>query len=317
MNPIWKDYHVLLSTGNSARYSIVDASGNTIYTGKANKRPGDANISIRINEVCADHIPNTLPATTGTFVNGGEASFIVNEILSDGETDERDSVSFLQDYSYDRSFNPTAGQCISFPIIGRADIRQTLPFSFYQVEEGELSIYYEFEDESSEDFYFDGNGTGTILQKPYAGVTKIAGWYYASYEILRTCSKYALLYRNAFGGWDSFLIEGNTMETDSLERHTRSKEYDNSNSRNAGKENYLTQVVKNFTFHTGFLTDMQSARMPHLLNSAEVYLENLEDGSLTPVILTNTDTEYKTYRNTASLVNYEIAVEVAHDYIRR
>ena len=124
------------------------------------------------------------------------------------------------------------------------------------------------------------------------------------------CHRYILYYLNALGGYDSLLIEGNTLEKDSLTRHIAHK--------NKGKQNHATEIVKDFTFYTGWMTDEESARMHNLLNSTEVYLFDKATWLFTPVILTNTETEYKTYKgNGGQMVNYEITAEVAETRIRK
>jgi hypothetical protein len=72
------------------------------------------------------------------------------------------------------------------------------------------------------------------------------------------------------------------------------------------------------TMHTSWLPDDESSRMHHLLNSTNVFLGDLVTGQMIPVILTNTTTEYKTYKgNGGRLVNYTINVTIAQERIRR
>ena len=58
--------------------------------------------------------------------------------------------------------------------------------------------------------------------------------------------------------------------------------------------------------------------MHHLLNSTEVYLYDILKDQMIPVVLTNSTSEYKTYRNNGyKLFNYTIEVSYANDRIRR
>ena len=130
--------------------------------------------------------------------------------------------------------------------------------------------------------------------------------------------KYALYYRNAYGGVDVFLIEGNHKEVDNLTRHTREVEYDNSDVMNRGRQNYVNEISKSLILHTSWLTDEEASRMHHLLNSNEVYLYDIPNEKMIPVILKNTTTEYKTYKsNGCKLVDYAIEVEFANKRVRR
>lgn len=44
--------------------------------------------------------------------------------------------------------------------------------------------------------------------------------------------------------------------------------------------------------------------MHHLLESTNVYLHNLESNTIEPIIITNTNCEYKTYTNNGKKVVY-------------
>lgn len=140
----------------------------------------------------------------------------------------------------------------------------------------------------------------------------------ATYRFVDTCARYALYYVNAYGGWDTLVMDGTDMEQDELTRHEATRVYDNNSIQNRGTVNHVNEIQKSWTLHTGYLTDEQSGRMHHLLNSVQVYLYDIESGSFLPVVLTGTSTEYKTYRNQGRrLVSYEIQARLAQDRIRR
>lgn len=139
-----------------------------------------------------------------------------------------------------------------------------------------------------------------------------------TYEMVEGCNRYALYYVNAHGGWDSLLIEGNHSEVDNLTRHNREVEYDNRSIQNRGRQNYVNEISKTLTLHTSWMSDEESSRMHHLLNSTEVYLYDINKDEMIPVVLKNSTTEYKTYRsNGHKLFNYTIEVSYANDRIRR
>ena len=57
--PLWKDYVVNLGTGDSIQYRILLHDVEyVIYTGKAYKKPGETNITVKVNDICADYIVN-------------------------------------------------------------------------------------------------------------------------------------------------------------------------------------------------------------------------------------------------------------------
>jgi hypothetical protein len=110
------------------------------------------------------------------------------------------------------------------------------------------------------------------------------------------------------------LIEGAASEEDKLTRHTMTKAgvYDRE------KSNYLNEIEKSITLHTSWLSDEQSLRMHHLLNSTDVYMHDLEKNSILPVILEGSSTPYKTFKGEGGkLVNYTIEVTIAQTRMRR
>ena len=147
-----------------------------------------------------------------------------------------------------------------------------------------------------------------------------------SYD-MNHCGPGAFIYRNRFGGWDSFLIEGNISKTDN---------YTKQNYRIKGEYNqeYVINTLKyidekrtdsididtTYEASTGWLTDEESERLVfHLLSSPIVYFQNLHKENqlydtdsnfdIIPVRITASSSEYKKFRNGRRLVNYLITFE--------
>ena len=80
----------------------------------------------------------------------------------------------------------------------------------------------------------------------------------------------------------------------------------------------MNEITKSFTLHTSWMSDAESLRMHNLLNSTEVYLFNINTGDMFPIVLNNTTTEFKNYKNNGGrMVNYTIDATLAQDRIRR
>jgi hypothetical protein len=95
-------------------------------------------------------------------------------------------------------------------------------------------------------------------------------------------------------------------------------EYDNQYISNRGRRNYVNEVDKQFTLHTAVMTDVQSKAMHHLIESTNVYLYDIAQDQMIPVIVTDSALQYKTYRNNGNrMVSYDINVQVAQDRVRR
>lgn len=337
--PIWKDHYTDLGAYESMDFCVKLGipSGEIIYQGKAHRRPGETHVKIKVNDICADYLQNALPNLSQAEFS--ELSFPIKFYVQRWINDEWVSVEyveFLNDWSYDYGYDP-ATMGMAFPVNGHIDARQWITFTAYNAESVTATLHFtdgtssqviipiaisnDFNNDFNNDFARSarsaGSGTAVFDLSAWENVESVTinG---VTYKVTSDCSEWALYYVNAYGGWDSLLIEGRTAETDTLERHVREMEYDNRDIKNRGRQNYVNEITKSYTLHTSWLNDEESRRMHHLLNATEVYLGNIGTGEMIPVILNNTTTEYKTYKgNGGMLVNYDIEVSVAQDRIRR
>lgn len=338
-NPIWKDFYVNLGTADSVQFRIL-VDDDVIYTGKAFKRPGKANNEIRINDICADYLEHVFPALEQTTFTGSNQPLTFRiqkrvEIPSPGWQVLKD-VQFDNNWSYDYDYNP-ATMGMAFPVNNKIDIRQWVVFTAYNAStitatitlangsSFDVIIPVEISDDFNDDYNFDFSQSVRAAQTGTA-VFDLSQWGDVQsltignkvFKVVNNCNRYALYYVNAYGGWDSLLIEGNHSVSDNLTRHTRETEYDNRSIQNRGVHNYVNEISKTMTLHTSWLSDDESSRMHHLLNSTNVFLGDLVTGQMIPVILTDTRTDYKTYKgNGGRLVNYTINVTIAQERIRR
>lgn len=314
--PIWKDKIVDLGT-SSVDFRIT-ADGVVIYTGRAIARPGESTAKVRINEICADYLLMTLPSFLDrTFTSFSLPTFVVQKKPS-STWNTVETVTFYNDLSYDYNF---AGDTLSFPINGRLDSRMAILTSKKNLS-GNVTATYKKSNGTTT------TRTTTVSPTPNDGTSSFVVSAVSdtvevtvngnTYKVVTDCSKYCLVYVNAYGGWDQFLIEGNDIEADSLQRFIREQEYNNNTPTNAGKVNYVTEVNKGWTFHSGWLTDVQASRMHHLLDSCLVYLVDNATKATLPVIITTNTAEYKTFKNQGrQAVNYTFTVELAQNRIRR
>ena len=230
---------------------------------------------------------------------------------------------FERKYDYTRSLND--------PINGKGCNNMIIPFCVYYDDEATFTIV---------DTAKNGNINTYTLSSPSSPFMMRYNSYYDikkveykqdddvlfSYD-MNHCGPGAFIYRNRFGGWDSFLIEGNISKTDN---------YTKQNYRIKGEYNqeYVINTLKyidekrtdsididtTYEASTGWLTDEESERLVfHLLSSPIVYFQNLHkenqlydtDSSfdIIPVRITASSSEYKKFRNGRRLVNYLITFE--------
>jgi len=337
--PIWKDKFVNLGSSSYEDFEIRldDSAGAVIYSGRAYLRPGETDILVRINDICADYLASVLP----TLALAGFTSFAVAQefvVIADpnGTPSQVADVTFYNDWSYDEDWN-AAVMGLADPIDGLVDPNQYILQSQLPASSVTATLHYtdgttstiviniagsaDFNDDFNEDFStIDAsvNGGAAVLDlSAFSGLdyVEMGG---KTYKVKDMCPKYIAYYVNAYGGWDSFILQGNDREADSLVRHTTHRDYDNAVLSERGVKDYAIEVTKGWTLNTGWLTDNQSAKMHHLLNSTEVYLYDVAAGKMFPVVLTDTENEVKTYKGSGRVLNrYAFNAALAKEMVRR
>lgn len=119
------------------------------------------------------------------------------------------------------------------------------------------------------------------------------------------CGNYALYYLNKFGGWDAYLIEGKVIKSESYERYSIE-------NHKGIKSIYDNEILTKWEVNTGWLNDRQSELVfNHLLSSDKIFLHDLINDKVYEVINTETQGEYKTYKNEKGLISYQFNLESA------
>lgn len=229
---------------------------------------------------------------------------------------------FEKRYDYTRSLND--------PINGKGCDNMIIPFCVYYDDAATFSIT---------DTEKNGNVNVRTLSTPSTPFVMRTDIFYDTKKLeykqgdevifsydMDHCGLGAFIYRNRFGGWDSFLIEGNIIKTDNYTKlNYRTKgEYNQMYDFRSSKymdEKHTDNVSINTTYeaYTGWLSDEEAERLVfHLLSSPIVYFQDLNKEnqvfdtdylSLIPVRLTESSAEYKKFRNGRRLVNYSIKFE--------
>lgn len=322
MQPIWKDYYIDLGA-NSYRDYEVQVDGEVIFSGRAYLRPDEDTIKVKINDICADYLASSLPDFSQDFTLMDISRTFV--VVVGGAVVE--TVTFVNDWSYDPTRVITADTLLSDPILPELDPRQAMIISV--AGSGVvLSATLTFEDGSTiirsitpggsynasfnwsyEKGGTEGPGVAVLDLSVYSGLVRVevGGISYAVRQ--NGCARYAVYYINAYGGWDS-LVLAHGKRTDNLTRHTTKYDYDNSNPSNRGARDYSVEVSPSWELITDWLT--RGDKMHHLLNSPLVYLYDLEEQVFIPVNLENTDSEYRD-----RFTNYTFNARLAREQYRR
>ena len=230
---------------------------------------------------------------------------------------------FEKRYDYTRSLND--------PINGKGCDNMVIPFCVYYDDAATFSIV---------DTEKNGNVNTYTLSKPSTPFAMRTDRFYDTKKLeykqddevifsydMNHCGPGAFIYRNRFGGWDSFLIEGNIIKTDNYTKLNwrRKGEYNQGYPINTLK--YIDEKVTDsvnidttYQAYTGWLSDEEAERLVfHLLSSPIVYFQNLHKENqvfdtdpllnLMPIRITTSSAEYKKFRNGKKLINYLITFE--------
>lgn len=311
--PIWKDYEVSFGNVAEADYTIWNGEA-LIFSGHAVRRPDAAQLTVRINDVCADYLAHTLPGISSRAAVNDPCCKTFT--VKDGGGSTVGSVEFIADWSYDPDHVATL---LAAPVNGRVSAAQTLVASV--ASSSAVAVVFTYADgTTSSASVTSAGGPVQAVSVPLAGISDLVKVTVGGivYDVVPGCARYALMYVNAFGGWDTLLMEGRDAKADNYDRHRMEQRYNNSVRSERGLVEYANEVTRRWTLRTGWLRDAQSARMHHLLGSAHVWLYDIEAGDLQPVVVTETECDYKTYRgNGGKLTGYTVTVELAQSMTRR
>lgn len=123
------------------------------------------------------------------------------------------------------------------------------------------------------------------------------------------CGRFALIYLEPCGKWNSFLMEGRYRVSDTFNTYTTDRVYNN-NTVEFGTNKYINQISTSYELSTGWLSDRDSELFAkNILRSIKVYLQDIEKNTVIPVVIMDSNVERKQYRNEKELISYTITVE--------
>lgn len=273
---------IYYETAASTLTYTISVDGQQIFSGKAYRMPNADFLRININKICQNYVSNDITALlSGPETQITNTNAVKTFTLADKDGNTLETFQFL--YCWDNDFNWSGSNVVlSEPINGH-------------YAAGMLK-----------------------MQSGYSGGSVWTSKVNGNYPTTVKCCDYALIYLNARGGWDAFAIEGTTVKTDVITQYTTDMSYDNT-SINFEANRYISEVITNYDFNTGFLTDAEAARLAkHLIGSNRVYIQDLRTNKIIPAIITDTNATYQTYKtNGAKMARYTIKVKESQSKIRK
>lgn len=327
--PIWKDEFFLINKA-TATYSLVnDRTGDVIYRGKAVKYPDKEYIEINISPLVRGYVNSSNSNFTDSRRYNMQSYSVPINIMIDDVM--KANYIYINDWSYDKNPN---NFMISDPIRKLCDSRQWFLYSYYRripdtsttAANAGYFIYHNG-GQTSSSFHISELSQTLLKLKltTYENPTRITvsannptGYQETNeFEVIDSCYEYCLYYVNAFGGWDSLLIQGNTLKSDNITSSYYMKNFNN-NTIQFEKVKYNNVMTTNYQLYTDWFNDDEQSRLHHLLESTEVYLHNLVTDEILPVVITNNTCDWKTFSNNGKKMWYNtINVEVSQQRIRQ
>lgn len=304
---IWKDYYVDLSanlTDGAADYEIRTGA-DVIFAGRAVAAP-DGTCLVRVNDVCAGWLGSALP---DLGVQGFTADASARDFSLYVGGSKVEDFTLYRDWSYDRGWEPWTGGGSSDPVKDEVDIR--MPVLYSRVRSGSVAVNVRG---SAATVSATGSGVVVIPAQGATGTVTVDG---RTYRLVETCRRYALLYVNAYGGWDGLVMNGG-VETSAYARSTYRSDYDNAEQTAVGEHNWRTGVTRSWALRTGVLTDDQARRFAqHVPGAVQAYLLDMEEGTVLPVLMTDADCQERRYALGKRRIEYTLACRLAQSETRR
>lgn len=333
--PIWRDIYYTKYNTAQLNYTIYDEENNLIYRGKSTAAPDSNDITFNINKICANYLGSSLSEDINDrieYISDYAKLFTIKEI-NDSVAGEKAIAQyrFYNNYLFDEE---KEGIFISDPIRRRnnsttttvdVDRRQYMVISAYYKGDGSKEISVNattlIGGSKVQDIVIDNTAQMVRFNRD-SGLKNVL--YYTrnnedkvfNFNLVNTCYEYCLYYVNAYGGWDSLLVDGNVKKVDKIESKYYNRAYNNTTAQ-FEKKKFTNVITPQYTLYTGWFNDDEQSRLYHLLESTEVYLHNLVTDKIEPVNITNNTCEYKTYTNNGKKkFNNTINVEVAQTKVR-
>ena len=296
--PIWEDTMQTIVTDEDWEDYELQEGGSPFYTGRAFKYQGEVDILVNVARVVAPYLTGYFKDVT--FVNDGNTLGLY---------------TFVRDYSYDRSMDYSQNQWLNAPVNGKipAGIKVSVS-EWAKAASGSLQVTDE--------------GGSLVVNEALVKGLNMGEWISGSagkkytfgsleYEVVDVCHGALLKYVNAYGAVDFLLLEGVAKKSDKITRASYEKDAA-ALSQEFESKDYQATMEAQWSGSTGWLTDAQSARMKHLVESVEVYMIDISTGDEIPVCMTDGNLDYKTFiSNGRKLINYTLKWSESQKKIRR
>lgn len=317
--PIWKDVEYGWET-EEVDYTLW-SDDKLLFKGRAYRRPNSFVNSILVNRICQNYIatPDFTPEKN-MGVYGGYKEF---QLKDEDGTNTYSTYAFINDWSYSKDF---ATGVLSHPILNKqyAVRGQYLPFSAF-ADKTQMAVEYGIHYNSQttlpdwtntkyvtngvyHDWFIRAKINSELVDDVYIGDKTI--------EFVDPCkARFVVYYVNPWGGYDWFPIEGNWGMEDNLRSYNYVKNYNNT-TYEFGDCKYLAEIDRHYTLTTGWLKQEESNRMWYMLESTKVYLHDIVEDKLMPVIVVDNTITHKRKNRNNKIIQYTFDVKLSQQMER-
>ena len=341
--PSWADHYVTLGTNTAITFTLrVDTTSNIIYTGTIYSPTGSsATLKVNVMPVVRDYIfGEYLQPDQSTGSSQDASEYTLRSFWVYVGSTQKEAFKVFMDWTLQGLADNTASELRNDPIIPRFSPVQGLFLTKMSGASFSVNMY-------TDDPAMIGQSETITIGASYTtrwmgDGTTFSGqtwddWKeidldqptpegrHLHYDIVPDCHRWALDYLNAWGGWDSLLIEGTWREIDGYERgqyRTGDGLVTDSNlyvRNRRDKTDYLNTITKRYELNTALLTDDEASRMHHLLGSTNVYLRDLtlaEEYCSWAANIIDSECEYKKHDG-GTWAQYRIQVEISQQLTRQ
>ena len=276
--PIYKDTYYTASTA-TLQYTI-SCGGNTIFSGKAYRMPNEGVLKVNINKICQDYLSQDIDSILTGSTSQTNHNACLDFTLKNGGGTTLETYRFLYDWDYGHSWTGQSAT-LSERINGH-------------YASGQLKL-------SSS---VDTGGTVTTVSNNTSLYNK------------EVCADHILHFVGARGGWMSFCFEGRCVKTDSITQHFFNRAFDN-NTKEFEQGKYISEISTSYKLNTGILSQEEAALFAkNLVSSNKAYLQILSEGKIIPIVITDTQVQYK-QDGQEDVITYEVNVKESQTKIKK
>lgn len=316
--PIWKDYVYTIPVQAPRIQYLLKYNGNSIYKGWSYETGQNEN-KICVNEIARDYLSTNFPDAEDVWVRdyAAEKDFELYIGLSENDepTTKVANIHFTYDWSYSNYLDYQYDRWLAMePLQNYYDTRQFHIFS--------VNTYATLTNRDGIEYINLNDARSTIKTQLPEGSYRLYSYQAPTlkmydFKVKSNCGlRYCLYYVNSRGGWDSVLVDGASIKTDKYERETYTQNY-RTPSIERGVIEYRNNITESWTLYLRSLGDDKNPLFHNLYESTNVFLHDLEEDRILPVIITSTEMQYKTRKNQGrKLYTYQINVESAQRKLR-